>query len=157
FTDTPNWCSDGRRIAFESSASGASAIYIEDINERQPHKVKTSQANLSRPVWSQDCQWLFASDGKGKLYRFPSSGGTGELFRHQPASKAAGFADRVIFSVLERSGVVLWSKRDIDAPEVPLEGMPRIGYADAWTATAAGIYYTDTSGGQSRVNYYDFA
>jgi Tol biopolymer transport system component/DNA-binding winged helix-turn-helix (wHTH) protein len=157
FTDTPSWCSDGRRIAFESSASGTSAIYIEDINERQPRRVMTSQANLSRPAWSQDCQWLFASDGKGRLYRFPFSGGAAQLFTHQSANKAAAFADRVIFSVLERSGVVLWSKRDIDAPEAPLEGMPRIGYADAWTATAAGIYYTDTSINQSRVNFYDFA
>jgi len=156
-TDAPSWCSDGRRIAFNSSASGTSAIYVEDIVERKPRKVMTSQANLRLPVWSQDCRWLFASDGKSRLYRLPSSGGTAQLFTQQSAYQAAAFADRVIFSVLERSGVVLWSKRDIDAPEAPLEGMPRIGYADAWTATATGIYYTDTSGNQSRVNYYGFA
>ena len=156
-TDTPSWCSDGRRIAFESSASGTSAIYIEDINERLPHRVTTSQANLARPIWSQDCQWLFASNGRASLYRFPSAGGPARLFTQHQANKAAALADRVIFSVLERSGVVLWSKLDVDSPEAPLEGMPRIGYADAWTATATGIYYTDTSTNQSRVNFYDFA
>ena len=156
-TDAPTWCSDGRRITFVSSASGTSAIYVEDINVRQPRMVTTSQVNLTRPVWSQDCQWLFASDPKGRLYRFPFSGGAAQLFTQHPANQAAAFADGVIFSVLERSGVVLWSKRDINSQEAPLEGMPRIGYSDAWMATAAGIYYTDTSGNQSRVNYYDFA
>ncbi len=156
-TDAPTWCADGRRIAFDSSASGTSAIYVEDIDARQPHQALTSQLNLRRPVWSQDCQWLFASDTKGRLYRFPFSGGAAQLFTQHPANQAAAFADGVIFSVLERSGVVLWSKRDINAPEAPLEGMQRIGYADAWTATAAGVYYTDTSGNQSRVSYYDFA
>ena len=157
FTDTPGWCADGRRIAFDSSASGAPAIYIEDITERMPRRVLTSQANLSHPVWSQDCRWLFATDGVGTLYRFPASGGEARPFTHHQANNAAALGDRVVFSVLEPMGVVLWSKPDADGPEAPLEGMPRIGYADAWTATAAGVYYTDSSVNQSTINYYDFA
>ena len=156
FTDTPSWCSDGRRIAFDSNVSGTPAIYIEDITERLPRKVTTSQTNLSQPVWSQDCRWLLASDGKGSLYRFPSSGGAAQLFTNRPANNAAALADRVIFSVLEPTGLVLWSKRTLDAPETPLEGMPRLGYPDAWTATATGIYYTGSSASQTTVNYYDF-
>lgn len=157
FTDTPSWCSDGRRIAFDSSASGRPAIYIEDITERMPRKVLTSQANLSHPVWSRDCRWLFATDGVGTLYRFPSSGGEARPFTHHQANNAAALADRVVFSVLEPDGVVLWSKPDVEGTEAPLEGMPRIGYSDAWTATATGVYYTDTAINQSMIGYYDFA
>jgi len=157
FTDNPSWCSDGRRIAFDSSASGVDAIYTEDITERLPRKVVTSQTNLTRPVWSQDCRWLFASDGRPRLYRFPSSGGPAQLVTSRPAYNAVALADRLIFSVMDEKGIVLWSRRSASDPEQPVEGMPRLGYADAWTATASGIYYTCSPVAQPTVNFYDFA
>ena len=157
FTDTPSWCSDGRRIAFGSSVSGTLAIYVEDITERLPRKVMTSRTNLSQPSWSQDCRWIFASDGRPNLYRFPASGGPAQLLSDRPAYNAVALADQVIFSVLEPKGVMLWSKRTADAPAVPVEGMPRLGYAEAWTATTKGIYFTDSSLTQPTVNFYDFA
>src|SRR5581483_5531252 len=145
YTDTPSWCSDGRRIAFDSSASGVEAIYIEDITERLPRKVATSQTNLTRPVWSQDCRWLFASDGRPRLYRFPSSGGPAQRVTARPAYNAVALADRLIFSVLDEKGIVLWSKRSASDPEQPIEGIPRLGYPEAWTATESGVYYTDSA------------
>jgi Tol biopolymer transport system component/DNA-binding winged helix-turn-helix (wHTH) protein len=157
FTDTPSWCSDGRRIAFDSSASGVEAVYIEDITERLPRKVTTSQTNLTRPTWSQDCRWLFANDGRPRLYRLPSSGGPAQLVTTRPALNAVALADRLIFSVLTANGMVLWSKRLMADPETPVEGMPRLSYSDAWTANSSGIYYTDSSVAQPAVNFYDFA
>jgi Tol biopolymer transport system component/DNA-binding winged helix-turn-helix (wHTH) protein len=157
FTDTPSWCSDGRRIAFDSSASGIEAIYTEDITERLPRKVTTSQTNLTRPAWSADCHWLYASDGRPRLYRFPSSGGPAELVTSKPAYNAVALADRLIFSVLDAKGMVLWWKRSAAEAEQPLEGMPRLSYSDAWTANSKGIYYSDSSVAQSTVNFYDFA
>jgi Tol biopolymer transport system component len=157
FTDTPSWCSDGRRIAFDSSASGVEAIYTEDITERLPRKVITSQTNLTRPAWSRDCRWLFASDGRPRLYRFPSSGGPAQLVSARPAYNAVALADRLIFSVLDAKGLALWSKRLIADPETPVEGMPRLSYSDAWTANSSGIYYTDSSVARPTVNFYDFA
>ena len=74
-TGGPSWCSDGHRIAFDSRApSGSSGIYVEDINERLPRQVKTDSPNLALPAWSEDCQWLFASDGHDNLYRLSSQG-----------------------------------------------------------------------------------
>jgi Tol biopolymer transport system component/DNA-binding winged helix-turn-helix (wHTH) protein len=157
FTDNPSWCSDGRRIAFDSSASGVDAIYTEDIAERLPRKVATSQTNLTRPVWSQDCRWLFASDGRPRLYRFPATGGPAQLVTARPAYNAVALADRLIFSVLDEKGIVLWSKRSPSDPEQPVEGIPRLGYPEAWTATASGIYYTDSTAAQPTVNFHDFA
>ena len=156
FTDTPSWCADGRQIAFDSNASGTPAIYVEDITERLPRKVATSRTNLSRPSWSQDCRWIFASDGRPNLYRFPASGGPAQLFTNHLSYNAVELADRTIFSVLEPKGLVLWSKRTADTAETPVEGMPRLSYSDAWTATAAGIYFTDSSARQPSVNLYDF-
>jgi len=81
YTSAPSWCSDGRRIAFDSRASGVSAVYVEDISERVPRKVVTSEDNLSLPVWSQDCHWLFAIRNNNALYRFPAAGGRNSIAR----------------------------------------------------------------------------
>jgi Tol biopolymer transport system component/DNA-binding winged helix-turn-helix (wHTH) protein len=169
FTDMPSWCSDGRRIAFDSSASGAPAIYVEDINERLPRKLETSRTNLTRPGWSQDCRWLFAGDDgfphragmgnsdKPTLYRIPAAGGAAEPVTHQPAYYPLSLPDRLLFSVMEPAGVSLWYKPGGEAPEKPLEEMPRLSYSDAWTANPKGVFYTDTSAQPINVNFYDFA
>ena len=157
FTNAPSWCSDGRRIAFDSRVSGIPAIYVEDINERVPRKLVTSRDNLSLPAWSEDCRWLFASDGHTVLYRVPSSGGPAERFTDHPSSYHVVVANRVIFNALETNGVVLWSKPAGGGPQAPLEGMPQVGYDDAWAATPAGIYYTDSSSTPISVNFYEFA
>jgi Tol biopolymer transport system component len=156
-TSGPSWCSDGRRIAFDSRVAGIPAIYIEDINERVPRKLATSVDNLSRPAWSQDCRWLFASDAQNMVYRVPSSGGHAELFTDQVSTYDVVVADRLIFNVVETNGVVLWSKPAGGGPQAPLEGMPQVGYDDAWAATTAGIYYTDSSSTPVSVNFYEFA
>ena len=157
FTSAPSWCSDGQRIAFDSRVSGIPAIYIEDINERVPRKLVTSRVNLSRPAWSQDCRWLFASDAQDVLYRVASSGGQAERFIDPPSTYDVVVADRLIFNVLQTNGVVLWSKPTGGGPQAPLEGLPQVGYDDAWAATTAGIYYTDSSSTPVSVNFYEFA
>jgi Tol biopolymer transport system component/DNA-binding winged helix-turn-helix (wHTH) protein len=157
FTDEPSWCSDGRRIAFDSSASGIPAVYVEDITERLPRKITTSRTDLTRPAWSQDCRWLFASDGKFRLYRFPASGGPAELFTNRPAYYPMAVGDRIIFGVTEPTGVVLWSKPSSGGAESPVANLPRLSYGDAWAANSTGLYYTDSSSGQPAVNFHDFA
>ena len=156
-TSAPSWCSDGRRIAFDSRLSGISAIYIEDINERVPRKLVTSRGNLSLPAWSQDCRWLFAIDGNNLLYRIESSGGPAERFTDKQSSYCVVNGDRLIFNVLEPTGVTLWSKPVGGGPQTPLAGMPKVKYEESWAAGTAGIFYTDSESKPVRVNFYDFA
>ena len=155
-TSTPSWCSDGRRLAFDSRVSGISGIYIEDIREGVPRKVITSRDNLSSPVWSADCRWLFATEeDNAALYRVPSSGGRAERFTGQPSNHCEVIGDRVVFNAMGATGVVLWIKPVSGGQEVPLENMPKLEYEDAWTATAAGIYYTDGSSKPPTIYFYD--
>jgi Tol biopolymer transport system component/DNA-binding winged helix-turn-helix (wHTH) protein len=157
FTSAPNWCSDGRRIAFDSRVSGISAVYIEDINERLPRAVEAARRNLSLPVWSSDCRWLIASDGRTALYRVPVAGGAAQRFTDLPAARSSVSGDNVIFAVINPQGVVLWSKPVIGGTERTVENMPELSYADAWTTSLTGIYYTDTSARPISVSEYTFA
>ena len=156
-TSSPVWCSDDRRIAFDSRASGASSIYIEDISEKLPRRLDTSRADLASPSWSEDCRWLFAHDGKNSLYRLASSGGRAERVTQRPSSYSVVVADRLIFNVMESDGVVLWMKPVTGGLEQRLEQLPKLRYDDAWAATTAGIYFTDSSSKPVSVNFYEFA
>jgi hypothetical protein len=91
------------------------------------------------------------------LYRVPSSGGEAERFTDQPSHYDVVVADRVIFNVLQANGVVLWTKPAGGGPQAPLEALPKLSYDDAWAATTAGIYYTDSSSRPISVNFYEFA
>jgi Tol biopolymer transport system component/DNA-binding winged helix-turn-helix (wHTH) protein len=164
-TGAPSWCSDGRRVAFDSRASGSSAIYIVDVLEGHPRRLETSSLNLAVPVWSDDCKWIFASDGRARLYRIAASGGGAELFTDKRAYRAAVSGQRVIFNVTDASGVQLWTKPADGGAESPLQDMPHLSYSDGWAAAPRGIYYTqaekhtDTRSGASTptVNFYEFA
>ena len=130
-TGAPSWCDDGRRIAFDSRASGASAIYVLDIFEGRARRIETSQANLSLPVWSQDCRWIIASNGRTELFRVPASGGTAVPFTGKRAYRAVVAGSRVVFNVAaESGGVELWSKDLEGGAEAPLEGMDALHYSD---------------------------
>jgi len=151
-TGGPAWCSDSRRIAFDSRASGTSRIYLMDVPDGPSHPLATSQGNLSLPVWSQDCQWIFASDGRTTLYRVPAAGGVAEQFSRKRAYRAEVSGNKVVFNVASPAGINLWERSVPEGEERPLEGMPQLRYSDAWVVTGAGIYYTH----EGTVSSYDF-
>jgi Tol biopolymer transport system component len=152
-TGGPSWCNDGRRIAFDSRVSGTSRVYLMDVPDGPSHPLVTAQSNLSLPVWSRDCQWIFASDGRATLYRVSAAGGAAEPFTHKRAYRAAVSGDRVIFNVAGATGIELWAEPAPGGEERPLEGMPQLHYAEDWFVGRDGIYYT--SGGS--VSFYEFA
>jgi Tol biopolymer transport system component/DNA-binding winged helix-turn-helix (wHTH) protein len=156
-TGAPGWCNDGRRIAFDSRASGVSAIYVADVLEGHPHRLEASRTNLSLPVWSEDCRWIYASDGRATLYRVPASGGAAEVFTDKRAYRAAVSGARVIFNAATPNGVELWSKPADGGVESALQDMPHLKYSDSWTATRRGIYYTQSGTHTATVGFYDFA
>jgi Tol biopolymer transport system component/DNA-binding winged helix-turn-helix (wHTH) protein len=156
-TGAPAWCSDGRRLAFDARESGASAVYVIDTLERVPRKVATPQTNLALPVWSADCRWLLASDGRNSLYRVPSDGGEAHRFTSLDSYQAAVIGDRVVFNVTEADGVTLWVKPLLGGEETRIPGLPRLAYADSWAATEQSIYFTDSTWVPVALRRYDFA
>jgi Tol biopolymer transport system component len=152
-TGGPSWCSDGRRIAFDARVSGKSRIYLMAVPDGPSQPLATSQLNLSLPVWSQDCQWIFASDGRATVFRVPASGGRAERFTPRRAYHVGVSGDQVVFNVTNARGIELWSQSAAGGEGRPLEGMPQLAYSDDWFVVRAGVYYTRAGS----VSFYDFA
>lgn len=73
----PVFSPDGRRVAYTSSSTGNSDIWVQVLNEPTANRIVSSDAEDSQPDWSPDGDWLvFRSerDGGG-LYVVPAGGG----------------------------------------------------------------------------------
>jgi Tol biopolymer transport system component/DNA-binding winged helix-turn-helix (wHTH) protein len=153
----PAFCADGRRVALDARVDGNSQLFIVDVDERQPRQVSSTEPALGLPQWSADCQWLLASDGRARLFKLPASGGRAVPFTAQKSYYAQVVGDRVVFNVKHASGVALWSKPLSGGEETALEGLPLIGYTEAWAATRSGVYFTARADGAPTLQFYDFA
>ncbi|MEI5639298.1 MULTISPECIES: S9 family peptidase [unclassified Pseudoalteromonas] len=54
----PRWSPDGSKIAFLSSASGSSQIYVHYLKQNRTALVSQLQAPISNLTWSPDGKWL---------------------------------------------------------------------------------------------------
>jgi Tol biopolymer transport system component len=63
----------------------------------------------------------------------------------------------LFFNVMESRSVALWSRSIPNGQEVPLDGMPKLAFAESWTAARRGIYYTDSSSNPPGIDFYDFS
>jgi dipeptidyl aminopeptidase/acylaminoacyl peptidase len=153
----PRWCADGKRVAFDSRAAGRSSVYVLDVDQRRPQRIGDAQVPLGLPVWSPDCRWLLASDGRNHLFRVSVLDGKANALTTLNSYYAQFAGNDVIFNVKSPDGVKLWRKFIRDGKESELPGLPRISYLDAWTATAGGVYFTSLEHGAASVQFYDFA
>jgi Tol biopolymer transport system component/DNA-binding winged helix-turn-helix (wHTH) protein len=153
----PDWCSDGKRLAFDARATGTAAVYISTVGEGAPRRLETSVDNLSLPIWSPDCRVIVASDGRGRLYEIPSGGGPATPLTGQPSYYAQMSGDRVVFNVKQQDGVQLWSRPIAGGEETAIRGVPLLRYDEPWATSSSGVYVVRTIGGRTSVQFYDWS
>lgn len=67
----PHWSSDGKKIVFESTKDGKSAIYTINVDGSNLNKLTDSQSTNGQPRWSQDGKMIVfyaERDGHLQLY-----------------------------------------------------------------------------------------
>jgi len=74
---SPAWAADGSKIAFSSSRTGQSEIWVADANGGGAHKI-TSFKNNSSPVWNPKTNaqiaWVSGRTGEPQIYTMDADG-----------------------------------------------------------------------------------
>jgi len=102
---------DGRRIAFHSTRSGASEIWVSNADGTGAERLTNFNAPITgSPRWSPDGRWIvFDSNKEGQfeVYRMRSDGGTPERLTFDPATDGVASYSRdgrAIYFMSNRSG-----------------------------------------------------
>lgn len=78
----PLYSHDGKRLAFQSTRTGANDIYVLTLATGALQRITFTDAPVTLDAWSQDGEWLYftssSSDvaGQGDIFRVRSTGGT---------------------------------------------------------------------------------
>ena len=78
----PLYSHDGKRLAFQSTRTGANDIYVLTLDSGIVQRITYTDAPVTLDAWSQDGEWLYftssANDvaGQGDIFRVRATGGT---------------------------------------------------------------------------------
>jgi Tol biopolymer transport system component len=160
----PRWSPDSQKIAFEMiEPSGHFGVYIANISDRVPHKLKTSVREASSPFWSHDGKWIYfrGYEGVGRqLYRCPSGGGDATLLAafQDPRTPIESPDGKVLYfpwSLNDATMMMLALNRP-DATPQQVPEMPKISDEARWAVMPNGIYFSPHDNPRS-ISFYDFA
>jgi dipeptidyl aminopeptidase/acylaminoacyl peptidase len=159
-TGTPHWSPDGKRIVFDSRASGKPELYIINADGGTPQLLSTTASGGSVPLWSHDGKWIyFASDVQGvsQIFKIPAEGGQPMQLTHNGGLQAREFPDGSKLYYLRVSGKTeIWSIGTDGSGEGPVKGLPTFSWP-AWDLTSKGIYYYDAIPPSKDISFFDFA
>ncbi len=143
---------DGTRIAFHSTRSGASEIWVADADGANAVRLTNFNAPITgSPRWSPDGEWItFDSNKEGQfeVYRMRSNGGTPERLTHNPATDGVPSYSRdgrSIYFMSNRSGSNQIWKMDADGSH-PRQITRNGGYVAFESFDGRWVFYSHSDG-----------
>jgi serine/threonine protein kinase len=154
---SPSWSPDGQRIAFDNVADGHWQIFTMSARGGKPEQLTSGPVAHSRPSWSHDGKWIFASGGAG-IFKIPVAGGTPvQLSAGGGTNPAESFDGQTVYYQKENT---IWrvgvdgsgDRAAIDGPST-MQGIAvaRDGIYYTTGSPNRGIQFFEFSTGRSRV------
>jgi Tol biopolymer transport system component len=149
---SPAWSPDGQRIVFDHIVNSQWQIFTVGAGGGKPQQLTFAPKANSRPVWSHDGRWIFASGGGG-IRKIPAMGGAPiQLTTNGGTNPALSEDDKTVYYTSQGS---IWKvgadggteRKALDGPALEL------GIA----VTADGIYYFASPVTAGSVQFYSFA
>jgi dipeptidyl aminopeptidase/acylaminoacyl peptidase len=167
----PRWSPDGKLITFHGDPEGHADVLVVPAGGGNPRILTTNTPDDGFPSFSRDGQWIYLCSTRGKVRRIakiPASGSAEVQVTNHVGSIALESHDgRDLYYIeaTERPSA-LWHLPLLGGPaEKVLDGVflgnfdvveGGIYYIDRLVGEA-GAFFTDRPGGETRLQYFDFA
>jgi Tol biopolymer transport system component len=159
-TATPRWSPDGQTIVFNSTPEGQQEIYTVPAAGGRPRRLTSHPANDTIPSFSRDGRWIYFTSTRGggnRIWRIPATGGDAVQITQDIGVVALEAPDGQSIFYTQTSGPepsVLWRQSTTGGQPVKVvDGV----YMRAFVVLETGIYYVDTTAGETHLQFYDFA
>jgi Tol biopolymer transport system component len=154
----PRWSPDGQLVAFSSTWKGEFDVYTVPAAGGQPRRLTSDPAIDLCPTFSRDGKWIYFSSmrsGDYRIWKMPAAGGDAVQVTPNQGGTALESPDGSSIYYHQVSVVSsLW--------RLPVSGGDPVKVLDGvvwfnWHLAEKGIYYIDRLGGESRLQYLNFA
>jgi Tol biopolymer transport system component/DNA-binding winged helix-turn-helix (wHTH) protein len=159
---SPQWSSDGKRVAFDARPEDRWEIYVVDVADRIPRKLATNVSDIFRPHWSRDGKWIyFTSGGAGRkgIYRCPASGGEAVALSSDPDGRwpQESWDGSTVYFQGESQGRTMKQVTLVQGKpgtEAKVDGFPPSD--ESWEVSEQGIYFIPADAPKS-MRFFDFS
>jgi WD40 repeat protein len=157
-TCCPHWSPDGRLIAFSSTLEGEFDVYVVPATGGKPRRLTSHPAIDINPTFSRDGKWIyFASmrSGDYRIWKMPADGGDAVQVTPNEGGVRFESADGSHLYYLAVSVPSPVWRLPISGGE-PVKVLDGVWWFNFWLLEK-GAYYIDRLGGETRLQYLDFA
>ncbi|MEK6325094.1 MAG: protein kinase [Acidobacteriota bacterium] len=157
-TNCPHWSPDGHLIAFSSNGEGEFDIYIVPAAGGKPRRLTSHPAIDIASTFSRDGKWIYFNSmrsGDYRVWKMPAAGGDAVQVTPNQGTQAFEVSDGSSIYYLTASVVSpVW--------RLPTSGGEPVKVLDGviwfnFCLVEKGAYYIDRLGGETRLQYLNFA